>query len=156
MKYFIDVLKKYAVFKGRASRKDYWMFILFYFIFAILLGIITSIVSVMINFNLSFLGTIYSLIFFLPHIALLVRRAHDSNKSGWFILVPIYNIVLLFLESTPGDNQYGPNPKGIQSDTSTTSTSNPTPTTSQFVKYDNSSTPTTPTSPQPEQPTNTQ
>lgn len=56
------------------------------------------------------IGYIYGLVMFIPSLAVQIRRTHDSNKSGWFILVPIYNLILLFLKGTEGDNKYGPNP----------------------------------------------
>jgi uncharacterized membrane protein YhaH (DUF805 family) len=146
MNYYIDVLKKYFVFDGRASRKAYWMFILFYYIFALALGILAGIIKVITDYDLSFVGYIYALIFLIPHIALLVRRAHDSNKSGWYILIPIYNIILLFLKGTEGDNEYG-------IDTNKTMSA-PLPS-SQFVEY-TTPTPPTPVAPvPPEQPNNT-
>jgi uncharacterized membrane protein YhaH (DUF805 family) len=89
-------LEKYAVFTGRASRSEYWFFYLFYSI----LQLITSYSSSRILLDLVVAG------FICPMIAVGVRRVHDTGKSGWFLLVPIYNLVLL---CTPGgvDNQYG-------------------------------------------------
>jgi uncharacterized membrane protein YhaH (DUF805 family) len=52
-----------------------------------------------------YLGTL------IPTIAVAVRRVHDSDKSGWFVLVPIYNLILMFLEGTKGPNRFGPDPK---------------------------------------------
>jgi uncharacterized membrane protein YhaH (DUF805 family) len=108
MKYYIDVLKKYADFSGRARRQEYWMFLLFHII--ILFGLIaiasaTEIEAFMYVFGAYILATL------LPSIAVRVRRNHDSGKSGWFILVPYYNLYLLCIDSEPNTNQYGPNPK---------------------------------------------
>jgi len=130
MKYFIDALKKYAVFKGRASRKEFWMFYLFFCIFVFLLCLLVGIIKEITGFELSFIIIIYFLFFLLPIIAIRVRRAHDSNQSGWFIIVPVYNLVLLFLKGTEGDNKYGPNPKMSQQTTPPVAPTTPQPNTS--------------------------
>ena len=117
MHYFIDPIKKYAVFKGRASRKEFWMFLLFYFVFSLLLGFITGLILAFAGVakeNVSkignYVGYAYALALVLPYLALYIRRIQDSDNSGWFILVPLYNIFLLFIDGTQGDNKYGPNP----------------------------------------------
>jgi len=108
MEYFLDVVKnKYAEFNGRARRKEYWMFTLFYLIFYFGLSFLT-----LISEFLAFLPMILSLGLFIPSIAVGVRRMHDVDKSGWFILIPIYNLILACTEGTRGPNQYGPDPKG--------------------------------------------
>ena len=107
MDYFIKVLKNYAVFDGRARRSEYWYFVLFYMIIAIVVGFIAN----LINFPL--LSTVLSLAFLVPSIAVGIRRMHDVGKSGWFVLIPIYNLVLAVTEGEKGDNQYGPDPKAF-------------------------------------------
>jgi uncharacterized membrane protein YhaH (DUF805 family) len=89
-------LEKYAVFTGRASRREYWFFYLFYNI----LQLITLFSSSQLPLNLVLIG------FICPMTAVGVRRMHDVGKSGWFLLVPIYNIVLLCSPSGE-DNSYG-------------------------------------------------
>ena len=164
MHYFIDVLKKYAVFSGRARRAEYWYF----YLFNLLIGIAISIVGLIITFIsgdfstmiiVNILAWIYSLAILLPALGVTVRRLHDTGKSGWMmfiVLIPfvgaIWLLVLMCLDSDPGENEYGPNPKGTQS--STTPSTNPT--TSQFVKYDNTESQTNQTPTQPEQPASTQ
>ncbi|EOR95430.1 protein of unknown function DUF805 [Arcticibacter svalbardensis MN12-7] len=64
------------------------------------------------GFNL--LYNIYSFAVLIPSIAVGVRRMHDVNKSGWFLLIPIYNLILAFTDGTPGENAYGQDPKGRQ------------------------------------------
>ena len=119
MSWYLTVLKKYAVFSGRARRKEYWMFILFNLIFVIAAVILDSILGT-INENSGYglISTLYSLAVLLPSFAVLVRRLHDTGRSGWWIfitLIPligsIWLLVLLVGDSQPGDNKYGPNPK---------------------------------------------
>lgn len=105
MNYYIKVLQNYANFNGRARRSEYWYFVLFNFLISIVLGFIGG----AIGFEL--IGTLYSLAVLLPSLAVAVRRMHDVGKSGWFILIPIYNLILACTDSQVGENEYGPNPK---------------------------------------------
>lgn len=115
MHYYTDVLKKYATFSGRARRQEFWMFILFNFIVAmVLLGI-----DVAIGAN-GILYIVYVLATILPTLAVTVRRLHDLGKSGgWYFIsfVPLIGgIWLLVLTATEGQrepNQYGPSPKAV-------------------------------------------
>ncbi len=133
MSWYIEVLKKYVVFSGRARRAEYWYFVLFNTIIgAVLLAIDIAMGSgsaestmsgdagMAMNASLGILSGIYSLAVFLPGLAVLIRRLHDTDHSGWWIfitLIPIIGafILLYFLvkDSTPGVNQYGSNPKNI-------------------------------------------
>lgn len=115
MNWYLDVLKKYSVFNGRARRKEYWMFFLFNIIFAFVTGVIDGLVG-----SPGILGLLYTLAVLIPGIAVSVRRLHDTNRSGWWLLiafVPLIGAIALLLffvqDSTPGKNQYGPNPKGV-------------------------------------------
>ncbi len=116
MQWFIAVLKQYAVFTGRAHRTEYWMFVLFYCIIGFVLGFFAVFVS-----ELSILYIIFALGTIIPSLAVFFRRLHDTGHSGWwwFIgLVPLIGaiVLLVFLvqDSQPGENQYGPNPKGAK------------------------------------------
>jgi uncharacterized membrane protein YhaH (DUF805 family) len=120
MQWYIDVLKKYAVFSGRARRKEYWMFVLFNVIVSIILSIIDRIAGLDYGPSGSsgVLSSIYSLAVLIPSIAVAMRRMHDTNRSGAWILINlipcigwIWFIVLAAQEGTPGDNQHGPDPK---------------------------------------------
>ncbi|MEU9173730.1 DUF805 domain-containing protein [Streptomyces sp. NPDC048420] len=112
MSWFIEVLKKYAVFSGRARRKEYWMYMLFVvIIYAVLLGI-------GIAAKVAWLPIIFYVGILLPSLGVTIRRLHDTGRSGWWILfglVPLVGGITLFvfsvLDSEPGDNKYGPNPK---------------------------------------------
>jgi len=123
MQWYLDVLKKYAVFSGRARRKEYWMFVLFNVIISIILSIIDRILGLDYanNSNSGVLSSIYSLAVLIPSIAVGVRRMHDTNRSGWWVLINlipcigwIWFIVLAAQEGNAGDNQYGPDPKAAE------------------------------------------
>ena len=104
MKFYLKVLQNYATFKGRASRSEYWYFVLFNIIFSIVLSYVSGVV------NLPILYTIYSLALLIPSIAVAVRRMHDVGKSGWFILIPIYGLILACTQGVKGENEYGTEP----------------------------------------------
>lgn len=105
MNYYLTVLKKFAVFNGRARRSEYWYFVLFNLLIAIVLTLIDEAIGTRL------LNNIYSLAVLIPGIAVGVRRMHDVNKSGWFLLIPIYNLILACTDGTQGLNQYGSDPK---------------------------------------------
>ena len=114
MNYYSTVLKKYAVFSGRARRAEYWYFVLF----NIIVSIILSIVSSIIHDKAGIISTIYMLAVIIPSLAVGARRLHDTGKSGWWQLISlipiiggIWLIVLLATNGTPGSNEYGTNPK---------------------------------------------
>ncbi len=112
MNWYLIVLKKYNVFTGRARRSEYWYFALFNFLNSILMSL-TDITFGMYNEETGYglLGTIYGLVVLIPGIAVAIRRMHDVGKSGWFILIPIYNLVLAVTPGIIGENQYGSDPK---------------------------------------------
>jgi len=110
MYWYLTVLKKYAVFGGRARRKEYWYFYLFDVIIYLILGFIEVGIKRVYEGEGSILGSIYTLAVLIPSIAVSARRMHDIGKSGWFMLIPIYNIILFVTEGDKGDNQYGPDP----------------------------------------------
>lgn len=121
MYWFTKCFKKYADFSGRARRKEFWMFFLFYFIFAFVLSIIDGLIGW--GFGEGTFGPLYlifALATLLPYLAVTVRRLHDTGRSGWWYFImlipivgPIWLIVLLATDGEPGENQYGPNPKEV-------------------------------------------
>lgn len=119
MDWYLAVLKQYAVFSGRARRKEYWMFFLFNLLISIALGIVDGVIGTLdATTGLGLLGTLYALAVLIPGIAVSVRRLHDIGKSGWWLLllfIPLIGaiVILVFtvLDSQPGPNQYGDNPK---------------------------------------------
>lgn len=119
MNWYLEVLRKYAVFSGRARRKEYWFFFLFNIIFIIVLSFIDAIIGTYnAQANIGLLGGIYALAVLIPAIAVGVRRLHDTNRSGWWLLIGLIPIlggivllIFMLLDSQPGENQYGANPK---------------------------------------------
>ncbi len=87
MSWYIEVLRKYAVFKGRARRKEYWFFVLFStIIFLWLLAIDYFTGSYSTGFQIGIVNGIYQLAVLIPGIAVTVRRLHDTNHSGWWLV----------------------------------------------------------------------
>lgn len=121
MNYYLAVLKKYAVFSGRSQRAEYWYFFLFNLIISIVLAIVDGLIGNSSSATgIGLLGGIYSLALIIPIIAVTIRRLHDTNHSGWWLfigLIPIVGVIWLFVltvtDSNPGENKYGPNPKGM-------------------------------------------
>ncbi len=116
MEHYTGAFSKYATFSGRATRKEYWMFILI----NILVSMVLSILSNKID-GLNFIPVIYFLATIVPAIALMSRRLHDIGKSAWWlllILIPFIGWTILtcfsVLDSQTGTNAYGSNPKGDQ------------------------------------------
>lgn len=84
MNYYLAVLKKYAVFSGRATRAEYWYFVLINLIASLILSILDSAVSKVTGImDVGVLGGIYALALFIPSLAVAIRRLHDTNHSGW-------------------------------------------------------------------------
>ena len=119
MNWYIKVLKKYAVFSGRARRKEYWMFVLFNFIFSLVASLLDlAIFGLVLTTGVGPLYIVYIVAVFVPGLAVAVRRLHDVGKSGWYLFIilipiagPIWFLVLACTDSQAGDNKYGPNPK---------------------------------------------
>lgn len=123
MEWYLKVVRdNYANFEGRARRKEYWMFILFNAMITIvlyslmLIGLVTESQAIM-SMGIGLVG-LYSLAVLIPSIAVVVRRLHDQNKSGWYYFIAfipfiggIWLLILLVTEGTPGPNQYGEDPK---------------------------------------------
>ncbi|KLV08835.1 membrane protein [Photobacterium aquae] len=124
MNWYIAVLKKYAVFNGRARRQEYWYFLLFNVLIAVCLSLIdTYIINPLLGIPAGteeggLLSSVYSLAVLVPSIAVGVRRLHDIGKSGWWLLIsliPLIGVLVLVYffvqDSHPEANEYGPNPK---------------------------------------------
>ena len=122
MNYYIECLtQKYFCFSGRARRKEYWMFALFNYIAGLIVGFVGGFIGGATGLTaLAYLGAVYHLAALLPGLGVCARRLHDIGKSGWWFLIvlvpfvgPIVLIVFLCLDSQPGENKYGSNPKGL-------------------------------------------
>ncbi|MDX7991284.1 DUF805 domain-containing protein [Xenorhabdus littoralis] len=114
MNWYLNVLKNYAEFSGRARRQEYWMFNLFNTIIGVALFVLGSAIDE--SAGLALL-TIYGIGTLLPSLGVAIRRLHDSNRSGWWLfisIVPFGGIILLVFyctEGTTGANDYGVDPK---------------------------------------------
>ena len=101
MNWYLLPFKKYATFSGRSRRQEYWMFFLFNIIISIVLAILDQLLGLKLTSegvnNTGVLGGIYSLVTFIPSLAVAVRRLHDTNRSGWYLLLPIAPYVLIIL-----------------------------------------------------------
>lgn len=125
MNWYLKVLALYTEFSGRARRREFWMFNLFNTLFAIILLLIDNALGLSLdyvgnNLGAGYLYSLYSLLVFIPSLALSVRRLHDISKSGWMLLIgfiplvgAIWLIVLFLKDSSSGKNKYGANPKGL-------------------------------------------
>lgn len=119
MNWYLKVLKNYIGFKGRARRKEYWMFNLFHIIFLIVATVLDTVFKTNMSplpYGLIYFGYAFALL--LPGLAATVRRLHDIGKSGGWIfiaLVPIIGsiwlLVLLCTNGEVGENRFGPDPK---------------------------------------------
>lgn len=116
---YLVVLKKYAEFGGRATRQEYWMFQLYSIIISVVLSIVANMKLGPISTLFSLLYIIYALAVLIPTLAVSVRRLHDTDHSGWWLLIsliPLIGVIVLIIflvRDSQGDNQYGPNPKGV-------------------------------------------
>lgn len=122
---FIDaaktcLLEKYVDFNGRARRSEYWYYTLFQAI------VVYSVMGICLAIGgIEWISTLVSLAFILPSLAVSVRRLHDIGKSGWWLFIAfiplvggIYLLYLTCKDSEFGENEYGPNPKGLNGDSS--------------------------------------
>ena len=121
MDWYLKVINNYRDFGGRSRRKEYWMFVLINLMFSMAAAFLDRMFGIAwVDLGYGPLYLIYGLILFIPSLAVLVRRLHDIGKSGWMLfiaLIPFIGVFwLLFLlisDSTPGENEYGKNPKEL-------------------------------------------
>ena len=120
MKYFIYCLKNYFKFSGRATRSEYWYFVLFGLLFSLAAMLIDfSIGTFYIEEGIGIFSSIYTLTILIPSLAVTVRRLHDTNRSAWWLLIsliPIIGLIVLtvfYCQDSKVDNKYGVNPKKI-------------------------------------------
>jgi len=120
---FLNAMKKYAVFTGRARRREFWMFQLFYF----LLSLPFIVIDVLLGASgdgqhtpILLLTSLFSLAMILPSFAVNIRRLHDVGRSGWWCflgLIPLVGPITIFIfhveDSQSGRNKWGDSPKQI-------------------------------------------
>ena len=106
MKWYLEAWKKCVVFDGRARRKEYWMFFLINFIATFVLAFIESLI-----FESTIGADIFRFVILIPTIAVGVRRMHDTDHSGWWLLYPLVNLVFAVREGQTSENRFGPDPK---------------------------------------------
>ena len=112
------ITKDYATFHGRARRKEFWLYILFYVVASMILGFIDGFTGLFIGrTDVGVLSTVFSLALMLPTWAVSARRMHDTNRSGWWVLISLIPIlggivfmIMAALEGTKGNNRFGPDP----------------------------------------------
>ena len=120
MSWYIEGLKKYSVFTGRAGRQEYWYFVLFSTLISIALAIVDAVADTTIgDGGTGLFGSFYGLAVALPGLGVTVRRLHDTGRSGWRILialVPVAGPIILLVylaQASRNANQYGTMPSGV-------------------------------------------
>ncbi len=119
MSWYIKCIKNYVNFSGRARRKEYWFFVLFNSIFTSIAMMIDNLANITYYGEIyGYITSIYGLLTFLPNFAVLVRRLHDTERSGWWVFISfvplvgyIWLFVLTIMEGNVGENYYGDDPK---------------------------------------------
>lgn len=116
MNWYISVLKQYAVFSGRAHRTEYWMFVLCNIVIMLLL----SMVDKLIGGEQELVSSVYSLAVLLPSLAVAARRLHDTDRSGWWLLIGLIPIIgtlvliyFMVCNGQPVPNRFGNDPKAL-------------------------------------------
>jgi uncharacterized membrane protein YhaH (DUF805 family) len=118
MNTYLSVLKQYADFKGRARRREFWTFTLVNVAIGVLLNMLAMVPGLEIISMIVY--AVFALALLIPSLAVSFRRMHDTGRSAWWLLISlvpfvgaIVLLVFYLLDSQPGDNKYGPNPKGV-------------------------------------------
>jgi uncharacterized membrane protein YhaH (DUF805 family) len=109
-KSFIEGFNNYINFAGRAARRNYWMFVLCFLASYFIFQLVGLVLAVILPHSIRFLGLISMfgyLVLAPPMLAFGVRRIHDLDRSGWFILVPYYNLYLFVQPTGKESNKYG-------------------------------------------------
>ena len=110
MKWYFIVLKKFSKFSGRARRNEYWVYIIMTLLIVIAMGLTLSLAGLQPP-HVNLIIKLFLLLNLIPFCAVAVRRMHDLGKSGWFLLIPVYNLFLLCSEGQLRENKYGKDPK---------------------------------------------
>jgi len=107
--HYFTALSKYSVSSGRASRAEFWTFLLFNILACFIINFAGGLID-----DGGLLARYYRLAVFIPSLAVGVRRMHDTNHSGWWLLCPIVNLIFALQEGHPENNRFGPNPEGAE------------------------------------------
>ena len=117
MDWYLMAFKKFADFSSRSRRSEYWYFVLFNFLISLVLGFVDGFLGTYI------LSILYTVVIFIPSLAVGVRRLHDTTRSGWWMLiglVPLIGFIVLIVffaqDGHPGSNKWGRNPKEAETD----------------------------------------
>ncbi len=120
MEWMLLPLRRFADFNGRSRRMEYWMFYLFVILFVVVAMVLGGLLAAVSDV----LGTIFGLVaivayiaLFIPSLAVAIRRMHDTDHSGWWILCPVVPLIFSLMEGTPGPNRFGEDPKGARPET---------------------------------------
>ena len=118
IEWYLTALRRYAQFDGRSRRREYWSFVVVNWVIPVVAALVAGLLGRILGGLIGALVGLYALATIIPHLAVTVRRLHDTGRSGWWFFITfvpligwIWLIVLMLLDSEPGDNQYGPNPK---------------------------------------------
>jgi uncharacterized membrane protein YhaH (DUF805 family) len=117
--WYLEALRKYSDFAGRARRREYWFFVLFNTLIQVAAFVLDGVVGTFrVELGVGLLSGVYSLAVLVPSFAVLARRLHDTDRSGWWILIGIVPLlgalvlmILALFEGDPGENRFGPSPK---------------------------------------------
>ena len=118
---YLNAWRHYVDFTGRSRRREYWFFVLFNILISMALGAIDGMLGLgNAQIGTGLLSSLYGLAVLLPSLGYAARRLHDIGRSAWWLLLifipllgPLVILVFTVLDSQPGDNAFGPNPKGI-------------------------------------------
>ena len=111
MSWFLAALGKYATFAGRARRREYWFFFLFYVLIYFALSFLDSLFGAFDpKRGVGLLSGVFALGMLLPSLAVGARRLHDIGRSGWWLLILM---AFALKDGDPGPNAYGPSPKAV-------------------------------------------
>jgi len=121
MNWYLKVVRdNYANFQGRATRKEYWMFVLFNILFGFSAMILDNILFGYKYDSLGFIWLLYVLAIFIPSLGVTIRRLHDTDRTAWWLLFgiiplvgPLVLLIFVCTDSTQGNNKYGPQPEKV-------------------------------------------
>ena len=111
MKWFIKAMSQYADFDGRARRREFWWFIFFVNLFSFILAYLSAFIWLVGSDGSKTFNSLLQLAVFIPGLSVSVRRMHDTDHSGFWVLVPFANLYFCLKDGTQGDNSYGHDPK---------------------------------------------